>query len=65
MRVIYLGGFTNDQLAEYRSIVYRNVLDSAQQVLICMKKIGLEYEKSNRVRPDLYSLMCRILMVAL
>ena len=32
----------DSELADYRPVVYENVLDSAQQVLIYIKKIGLE-----------------------
>jgi hypothetical protein len=50
MKIIYQGGFSPTELAEYRPVVYTNVLDSAQRVIIYMKKIGLEYKEcSNRV----------------
>ena len=51
MKIVHQGGFSDSELADYRPAVYQNVLDSAQQVLIYMKKIGLECVKySNRVR---------------
>ena len=54
MKIIHQGGFSDSELADYRPVVYENVLDSAQQVLIYMKKIGLEcVEYSNRVRSSL------------
>lgn len=50
MKIIHQDGFSDTERAEYRGIIYRNVLDSAQQVLIYINKIGLEYvEHSNRV----------------
>ena len=50
MKIIYQGGFSPTELAEYRPVVYTNVLDSAQRVITYMKKIGLRYtEYSNRV----------------
>ena len=50
MKITYQGGFSPSELAEYRPVVYKNVLDSAQQVIIYMKKIDLEcVEHSNRV----------------
>jgi hypothetical protein len=34
MKIIYQDGFSDSELADYRPVVYKNVLDSAQQVLI-------------------------------
>ncbi|KAF8880345.1 heterotrimeric G-protein alpha subunit, GPA3-like protein [Gymnopilus junonius] len=49
MKIIHQDGFSDSELAEYRPVVYKNVLDSAQSVVIYMKKIGLEcVEYSNR-----------------
>ncbi|KAF8953002.1 guanine nucleotide binding protein, alpha subunit [Flammula alnicola] len=49
MKIIHQSGFSDTELAEYRPAIYKNVLDSAQQVVIYMKKIGLEcVEYSNR-----------------
>ncbi|KAF8890358.1 guanine nucleotide binding protein, alpha subunit, partial [Infundibulicybe gibba] len=42
MRIIHQGGFSNAELASFRPIVYSNVLDSAQSVVVYMRKIGLE-----------------------
>ena len=54
MKIIHQGGFSDAELVDYRPVVYKNVLDSAQQVVIYMKKIGLEFvEDSNRVRSSL------------
>jgi guanine nucleotide-binding protein subunit alpha len=54
MKIIHQDGFSPSELAEYRPVVYENILDSAQQVVISMKKIGLEFvEYSNRVRCNL------------
>jgi len=51
MKIIHQDGFKPEELDEYRPVIYKNVLDSAQQVIIYMKKIGLEcVEYSNRVR---------------
>ena len=56
MKIIHQGGFSDSELADYRPVVYKNVLASAQQVVIYMKKIGLECViHSNRVR---FSLSC-------
>jgi guanine nucleotide-binding protein G(i) subunit alpha len=51
MKIIHKEGFTDAELAEYRSIVYKNVLDSAQAVIVFMRKIGQDFVGySNRVR---------------
>ncbi|KAF8957887.1 heterotrimeric G-protein alpha subunit, GPA3-like protein [Flammula alnicola] len=56
MKIIHQDGFSDTELAEYRLVVYKNVLDSAQQVIVYMKKIGFEcVEYSNRVHPPLLS----------
>ena len=53
MKIIHKEGFTDAELAEYRSIVYKNLLDSAsaQAVIIFMRKIGQDFARySNCVR---------------
>ena len=51
MKIIHKEGFTDAELAEYRPIVFKNVLDSAQAVIIYMRKIGWDFVGySNRVR---------------
>lgn len=50
MKIIHQDGFSDAELAEYRPVVYKNVLDSAQAVVVYMRKIGLEcVEYKNRV----------------
>ncbi|KAF8176977.1 heterotrimeric G-protein alpha subunit, GPA3-like protein [Pholiota molesta] len=49
MKIMYQDGFSNAELAEYRPAIYKNVLDSANAVVVHMKKIGLEcVEFANR-----------------
>jgi hypothetical protein len=61
MKIIHQDGLSDLELADYRPVVYKNVLDSAQQVVIYMKKIGLEcVEYSNRVRSIFSCLFHRI-----
>ena len=43
MKIIHKEGFTDAELAEYRPIVYKNVLDSAQAIIIYMRKIGWDF----------------------
>lgn len=53
MKIIYQNGFSDAELAEYRPVVYKNVLDSAQAVILHMRKIGLEcIEPGNRELAD-------------
>ncbi|KAG5651387.1 hypothetical protein H0H81_008853 [Sphagnurus paluster] len=53
MKIIHQNGFSDKELAEYRPVVYKNVLDSAQAVVVFMRKIGLEcVEYGNRVLAD-------------
>lgn len=50
MKIIHQNGFTKDELESYRPIIYKNVLDSAQAIVLAMRKIGVEPERySNRV----------------
>ena len=50
MKIIHKDGFTDAELADYRPIVYKNVLDSAQAVILYMRKIGWDFVSfSNRV----------------
>ncbi|KAF9471706.1 guanine nucleotide binding protein, alpha subunit, partial [Pholiota conissans] len=49
MKIIHQDGFSEAELAEYRPAIYKNVLDSANAVVVHMKKIGLEcVEFTNR-----------------
>jgi guanine nucleotide-binding protein subunit alpha len=53
MKIIHKEGFTDVELAEYRPIVYKNVLDSAQAIIIYMRKIGWDFVGySNRPLAD-------------
>ena len=64
MKIIHKEGFTDAELAEYRPIVYKNVLDSAQAVIIYMRKIGWDFVRySNRV--CFFSLLLPILLLKL
>jgi len=50
MKIIHKEGFSDAELAEYRPIIFKNVLDSAQAVIIYMRKIGWEFVTyTNRV----------------
>jgi guanine nucleotide-binding protein G(i) subunit alpha len=42
MKIIYQGGFSNEQLLSYRPIIYKSVLDCAQGVILAMRKFGFD-----------------------
>jgi hypothetical protein len=42
MKIIHQNGFTREELLTYRPIIYKNVLDSAQAIVLAMRKIGVD-----------------------
>lgn len=43
MKIIHQKGFTKDELVNvYRPIVYRNLLESAHNIILAMRKIGVD-----------------------
>lgn len=60
MRVIHQDGFTDKELMSYRPTIYRNTLDSAQAIILAMRKIGLDcIEPINRVSLTLFQCRAR------
>lgn len=52
MKIIHQNGYTPDELAVYRQTVYKNLVDSAKDIVLAMKKVGVDcVEGINRVRP--------------
>ena len=50
MKIIHQTGFSRDELLTYRMTIYRNLVDSAQAIVLAMRKIGLDCETpGNRV----------------
>lgn len=50
MKIAHSHGFSEAELAEYRPVVYKNVLDFAQRMVVYMKMAGIEcVEHQNRV----------------
>lgn len=43
MKIIHANGFSHSELAEYRPVVYENVLDSMHRIIVYMRKVGLEF----------------------
>lgn len=53
MRIIHKDGFPEAERAGYAPIVYRNVLDSAQAIIVMMRKLNIDCETySNRPLAD-------------
>jgi hypothetical protein len=51
MKIIHQNGFSDKERAEYRPIIYKNLTESAQSVVLAMRKLGLApKEPINRVR---------------
>ena len=50
MKIIHQNGFSEKERAEYRPIVYKNLAESAQSIVLAMRKLGLVPEEpANRV----------------
>ena len=49
MKIIHKEGFTDAELAEYRPVIRQNVLDSAQAIILYMRKKGWDFVGFNRV----------------
>ena len=45
MKIIHHNGFSDNELAEYRPIVYNDVLSSAQAIIVYMCITGMECEE--------------------
>ncbi len=53
MKIIHQNGYTAPELAAYRQTVYRNLLESAQAIVLAMRKIGVDpVLASNRENAD-------------
>ena len=53
MKICYQNGYTHDELCTYRVIVYRNLLESAQAIVLAMRKLGVDpVLPANRVHAD-------------
>ncbi|KAF9580993.1 Guanine nucleotide-binding protein alpha-2 subunit [Lunasporangiospora selenospora] len=56
MKVIHQGGYSREERAAYRLPIYKNIIDSAQALVLAMEKLRLESEK-----PEYKALADRIL----
>ena len=51
MKIIHQNGFSDKERADYRPIIYKNLMESAQAVVLAMRKVGVAPEgPANRVR---------------
>ncbi|KAH7920556.1 G-alpha-domain-containing protein [Leucogyrophana mollusca] len=50
MKILHQNGFSKEELMAYRSVIFRNVVDSAQTIVHAMQKLKLDCElPENRV----------------
>ena len=50
MKIIHQNGYTRDELLVFRIVVWKNLIDSAQAILLAMRKIGVDpVDPANRV----------------
>lgn len=53
MKIVHQNGFSDTELAEYRPMVYKDVLDSAQALILYMRETGIEcIDCNNRILAD-------------
>ncbi|THH29678.1 hypothetical protein EUX98_g4511 [Antrodiella citrinella] len=53
MKIIHQNGYTKDELLTYRTTIYRNLLESAKNILLAMRKIGVDCQNpTNRTNAD-------------
>ena len=53
MKIIHKNGYTRDELMEFRLVVYKNLLESAQAIVNATHKLGVDAQlPTNRVHAD-------------
>lgn len=53
MKIIHQNGYSHDELEMYRITIYKNLIDSAQAVVLALRKFRMEpMEPINRVYAD-------------
>lgn len=54
MKIIHQDGYSHEELMEFRQVIYKNILDSAQAINMACRKLGVDPEDpTNRVNADL------------
>jgi guanine nucleotide-binding protein G(i) subunit alpha len=54
MKIIHQNGFTKEELLSYRAIIYKNILDSAQALVLQMHKLNKEAQNPVRFPDSLF-----------
>ena len=53
MKIIHQNGYTKAELMTYRTTIYRNLLESAHNIILAMRKIGVDcVQPENRARTE-------------
>jgi guanine nucleotide-binding protein G(i) subunit alpha len=53
MKIIHQNGFTEQERMDYRPVIYKNLTESAQAIVLAMRKLGVSpQDPTNRVRPS-------------
>lgn len=53
MKIIHQNGYSRDELINFRSVIHKNLLDSAQAIILACRKLGVDPEDpTNRVNAD-------------
>lgn len=52
LKILHQNGFTHEELLEYRSVVYRNILDIGRDLLQARKKFQIELEEDSGVTQE-------------
>lgn len=50
MKILHMNGWTDEERKGYRSIIYRNIVDSLAEVIIACKTLGISLEEKNKER---------------
>ncbi|KAJ9121548.1 guanine nucleotide-binding protein subunit alpha [Naganishia vaughanmartiniae] len=55
MKIIHQNGYSKDELLQFKMVIYKNLIDSAQALILACRKIGVDPEDpTNRVRDFRY-----------
>ncbi|KAJ9096035.1 guanine nucleotide-binding protein subunit alpha [Naganishia friedmannii] len=53
MKIIHQNGYSKDELLQFKYVIYKNLIDSAQALILACRKIGVDPEDpTNRVNAD-------------
>ena len=59
MKIIHQNGFNTQELLSYRPIIYKNVLDSAQAIVLAIRELNLACAIPANVVRTIYSFLIR------